>query len=361
MKPSFKKSLSAAVIAATAVSSAAGSASVLAAPVNAVQVSVLASEDNLQYASNPRWIGANRVIVTVEGEEGAADYILDLSTKQLDPIAEGAIDLAVSPDGTKAAFTNDKLEIVVVDLASKSTEIASTDTDTKVELQYSKDGTKLIYIGGEKQDYIAELDLATKETKKIVNDKVQNKAELQISSTGKQLLYSVTNPGKVTADSTNVDADNVEINMAGTEPQIYYVNLDVSSNPVQLTSSKTNKAYARFVANDRIVYLSSRVDDEDAPSVLMEADSKKNVRTFFNTYDVLAAEAVNGDVYVLTYGRLNSTEIYKIGADFKPVRLLSTFKDVTGMAVSASGEIAVSVATDDGEYVAIVKDRKIVK
>ena len=55
---------------------------------------------------------------------------------------------------------------------------------------------------------------------KVLEDKVDYKANLSVSTDGTKFYYTVTKPGAVTApDGKPVDADDVAIDTTGTEPQ----------------------------------------------------------------------------------------------------------------------------------------------
>ncbi|MGO4376365.1 TolB family protein, partial [Paenibacillus sp. MCAF20] len=135
----------------------------------------------------------------------------------------GTSDLVVSPNGQNAAYTDANGAVYVIDLNSKESKQVSTDSSIKNELQWSQDGTALFFLQGDKNSIIAKVNLADGTVSKVLEDKVDYKANLDVSADGTKFAFTVNKQPKVTADS-NVDValDDVAIDAAGTEAQVYF-------------------------------------------------------------------------------------------------------------------------------------------
>ncbi|KWX85307.1 hypothetical protein AMQ83_25550 [Paenibacillus riograndensis] len=135
-----------------------------------------------------------------------------------------ASDFAVSADQKWGAFTDETGQLKLINLASGAISSLGTDTSVKTDLVWSADGKTIYFIQGDKQEKIAQISVETGVVKAVLEDKVENKSELRLSSDARAVVYidTVTGVTKTDADSTE-DSLTVDFSKAG--EQIYKLDL----------------------------------------------------------------------------------------------------------------------------------------
>lgn len=307
--------------------------------------------DLLEDVSGVQWVNGSKLIASRDNGTGRIDYLVDVATGAYEQLFDGsnASELAVSPDGAKAAYTDPTGQVYLLDLATKASTAVGKDTSIKTELVWSSDGAALYFVQGEKFSVIAKLDLAAGTVSKVLEDKVDYKANLNVSADGKYFYYTVTKPGAVTADANKpVDADEVVIDTKGTEPQLYGFDSTVKDGkPVQLTATTDDKMMFLTAADGSDTTYVSVSDAADAKAALVSVSKDKSKKTVFDAQDVLQAVAAGGKIYVLAAGYPGTNLIYQIDRTAGTSSLIYIVPDsVTEITAGAAGGIAI---TQDGQ------------
>ncbi|BBI34936.1 stalk domain-containing protein [Cohnella abietis] len=290
-----------------------------------------------------QWLDSARLIASQETDSGRLDFLVDaLSTKyEKLRIVQDASDLILAPNGTKAAYTNAAGEVYVYDFNAKSESKVSSDTSIKPELVWSADSSAIYFLQGDKGSVIAKLDLAAGTISKILEDKVDYKANLDVSIDGKTFTYTVTKPGAVVADGSKpVESDDVTIDMKGTEPQIFAYTVDPSikdNKAVQLTTSTDDKVFIHAAADGSSVSYVAVSDDAAAKSILVTVGKDKTVKTLFAEKDIFEATYAAGKWYLLTEGTASSQFVYEVDSATGAAKQLYTVSDSVSEVVAKAG------------------------
>ncbi|MCD9025905.1 stalk domain-containing protein [Cohnella silvisoli] len=305
-----------------------------------IDANLLADIDHIQ------WIDSTSFIGSVENETGRFDYLVNAQTGKYKELlnAADASELVVSPNAMKAAYSNAIGEVFIIDLSTGASTKASADSSIKPELVWSPDGTALYFLQGDKGSVIAKLELASGTISKILEDKVDYKANLEVSADGKTFTYTVTKPGAVVADSSKpVENDDVTIDTKGTEPQIYMYTVDPSNNKaVQLTTSSDDKVFIHASADASAVSYVSVSDEEGVKSTLITVSKNKAVNSLFIEKDVYQATLSGGKWYLLTEGNGTNQFIYEVDpATGAAKQLYTVSENVSEIVVKAGAPIAV--------------------
>ncbi len=308
-----------------------------------IDAKLLANVDRIQ------WVDAQRYIASQETESGRADYLVEATTGKyrLLDIAADASDLVLSPNGDKAAYTNANGQVSVLDLTKISRPVVvSNDTNIKPELVWSADGKSIFFLQGDKGSVIAKLDPEINKITKILDDKVDYKANLEVSADGKTFTYTVTKPGSVVADGSKpVEADDVAIDMKGMEPQIYQFTVDPTvkeNKAVQLTASADDKVFVHAAADASSVVYVSVSGDAAAKSTLVQVGKDKKTAPLYNEQDVYQAEYSGGKWYLLTEGDGTNPFVYEVDPAAGSAKQLHTLsEDVSEIFVKEGAPLAV--------------------
>ncbi len=277
-----------------------------------IDADLLGTVDRIQ------WVDSATFIATQETETGRLDYLVDAKTAKYEQlrILEEISDFVIAPNGAKAAYTNNAGEVSVIDFTTKQTTKVSEDTSIKPELVWSSDSSAIYFLQGDKGSVIAKLDPATGTISKILEDKVDYKANLDVSTDGKTLTYTVTKPGAVVADASKpVENDDVTIDMKGTEPQIFAYTVDPSikdNKAVQLTTSTDDKVFIHAAADGSNVGYVSVSSEESVKSTLILVGKDKTAKTLFSEKDVYQAVVSGGKWYLLTEGNGSNQFVYEV-------------------------------------------------
>lgn len=254
----------------------------------------------IEGAENPRFAGAGHLIVSKNDEQGRNDYLVDTATGKYELLltTEGGSDLVVSPSGTQAVYTNAEGAVYVIDLTTKASKLITSDTSIKPELVWSADESSIYFLQGDKGSVIANLNLADGSIKKLVEDKVDYKENLNVSASGKRFIYTVTTLGKVTADATNVDEDNIDIDFSANQQQLFsYNNGDGKPEAVKLTTSTDDKVFIYSADGQKAYYVS--VPSGEGNASLMSVDASQKPVNVYNEHDVEQAILSGSILYVL--------------------------------------------------------------
>lgn len=254
----------------------------------------------IEGAENPRIAGAGHLIVSKNDEQGRNDYLVDTATGKYELLltTEGGSDLVVSPSGTQAVYTNAEGAVYVIDLTTKASKLITSDTSIKPELVWSADESSIYFLQGDKGSVIANLNLADGSIKKLVEDKVDYKENLNVSASGKRFIYTVTTLGKVTADATNVDEDNIDIDFSANQQQLFsYNNGDGKPEAVKLTTSTDDKVFIYSADGQKAYYVS--VPSGEGNASLMSVDASQKPVNVYNEHDVEQAILSGSILYVL--------------------------------------------------------------
>jgi hypothetical protein len=302
----------------------------------------------LEGAENPRFAGAGKLIVSKTDENGRTDYLVDTTTGKYDELlntVDGS-DLVVAPNGLKAAYTTTDGAVYVLDLATKTSTKVSSDDSIKPELVWSSDSSMIYFLQGDKGSVIASLNPADGTITKLLEDKVDYKENLSVSADGKKFVYTVTTLGTVTSDTTNVDADNVDIDYSANQEQIFsYDSTAEKAAPVKLTKSPDDKVFVESADGVKAYYVSV---GDDGSSDLVSVDSTQ-VNPVLTGSDIQWSVLDNGKLYVLAAKDSNNNVIYSIDtATGEQTTLYTVSSDVTSLVVSGS---QVAIVKNDQVFV----------
>ncbi|QMV40725.1 stalk domain-containing protein [Cohnella cholangitidis] len=302
-----------------------------------IDANLLSDVDHIQ------WVDAARFIASQENESGRSDYLVDAQTGKYSKLilSSDASELVVAPNGKKAAYTNANGEIYVIDFDKIVPTKVSSDTNIKPELVWSADSASIFFLQGDKGSVIAKLEPEINKITKIVDDKVDYKANLGVSADGKTFTYTVTKPGAVVADSSKpVESDDVAIDMKGTEPQIFLFKVDPSvkeNKAVQLTTSADDKVFIRANADASNVTFVSVSSDDAAKSTLVSVSNDKTLKTLFNEKDVYDAVLSGGKWYLLTEGSGANNFVYEVDPATGTSKQLYTLDETVSEIVAQEG------------------------
>ncbi|CAM4455827.1 sugar lactone lactonase YvrE [Paenibacillus endophyticus] len=300
----------------------------------------------LDGAEHAVWVNASQLIVSNSAGEGREDYLVNAATGKYELLltSEGASELVLSPDGTSVAYSDANGAVFTIDLATKQSKQVSTDNSIKNELQWSNDGASLFFLQGDKSSVIAKVTLADGKVSKVLEDKVDYKANLEVSADGTQFAFYVFKQPKVTADSNqDVELDDVAIDATGTEPQIYFYNAKAADNkPAQLTKDTTDKVFLQLSADGSKVSYVSVSNDEASLGQLVTIDNTGKASTpAFADKDVYQLVQGGSKLYLLTADGSSTNAIYEIDSETGASKLVQTVSDSTSeLIVSGSANFA---------------------
>ncbi|MNO12672.1 translocation protein TolB [compost metagenome] len=301
--------------------------------------------------STPFFDASGNVIVIQE--DGEVPQLIKLHTGgdyEVFSSNDGAAGAAVSPDHTKAAFTNDNGELFVINTSNGLVEKIGSDTTVKTDLVWSQDAKRIYFIQGDKQEKIAYIDVETGKVTAVLADKVENKSEVQVSADLKKLVYFVNVTGTAEVDKAGTEESlKIDYSKAGT--QLFSLDLTKKdAKPVQLTSKLDNKLFLSLLSSGEVTYVSADPEGVIENSVLkiISADGTKE-SDLAADIDVLSAKLISGKVIVLA--DVNGvSKVYEIAASGAKTELYSTEKSVSELEVSPNGSI---VLIEDGKVVLV--------
>lgn len=260
---------------------------------------------------------------------------------------ESALDFTVSADQKWGAFTDETGQLKLINLSSGAISSLGTDTSVKTDLVWSQDGKAIYFIQGDKQEKIAQISVETGTVKSVLEDKVENKSALRLSSDAKSVVYivNVTGVAKNDADSTE-DSLTVDYSKAG--EQLYKLDLATKdAKPAALTTALDNKLYPEITANGGVMYLSADPEGNTANTLKTIAADGKIADITLDVEATWSAGVGNGLV-VSGIAADGSTTVYSIDASGNKTVLYHTAEDVSEVSVS-----------NDGSKLAVVSDGKV--
>ncbi|WP_181907526.1 stalk domain-containing protein [Cohnella lupini] len=302
-----------------------------------IDADLLGNVDRIQ------WVDSAKFIATQETETGRLDYLVDAQTASYEQlrILEEISDFVIAPNGAKAAYTNNAGEVFVIDFATKLSTKVSEDTSIKPELVWSSDSSIIYFLQGDKGSVVAKLDPATGTISKVLEDKVDYKANLDVSADGKTVTYTVTKPGAVVADANlPVESDDVAIDMKGTEPQIFAYTVDPSikdNKPAQLSTTADDKVFIHAAADGSSVGYVSVSSEDEVKSTLVIVSNDKTSKTLFTEKDVYQAVVSGGKWYLLTEGNGSNQFVYEVDPATGAAKQLYTLSDTVSEIIVKSG------------------------
>jgi len=304
---------------------------------NAGQISV-STVQLLEGAENPRFVNANKLLVSTIQEEGRTDYLVDTASGKSEVLMTSTdkSDLVVAPNGQQAIFSDNEGLLYLINLSTKAVSKLSDDNNIKPELVWSPDSSTVYFLQGDKGSVIAKINVASGEITKILDDKVDYKSSLNVSADGTQFVYAVTTLGKVTADSTNVDEDNVDIDFSANQIQIFSFDSTVKDGkPAQLTKGTDDKIFITSADGKNAAYVS--VPNENSNAVLVAAAADGTTKNLYSAHDVLESVQYAGKLYVLAANSDTENGIYEVTASGAANQLYAVSAEVSSIVVSESG------------------------
>ncbi|WP_316569112.1 stalk domain-containing protein [Neobacillus sp. YIM B06451] len=296
---------------------------------------------------NPQWVDNTTILVTSETEEESHSALLHIPSKK-ELFTINGTELTVSPNGKLSIFSDETGAVHLADLtAKKVTTINGDDDSVKVEFVWAKDGKGAYFIQGEKSDAVSYINISTGVITEIFKDKLSYKSNLRLSIDGTKLLYTVGKEGS-TKVSEGDNSEVIDIDITGTEEQIYLITLTAEKKEAAaITNSTDNKVYPAFLSNGNIVYLSADPESDSLPMLkMLSADGKKTEDLVANK-DILAITVTaQGQIFILAKEKL--TTIYEVNPESKKAtKILETKLELTSFNVSSDGKSI--VATTPGE------------
>ncbi|WP_053372777.1 stalk domain-containing protein [Paenibacillus sp. FJAT-27812] len=297
-------------------------------------------------AEHAVWVNSSQLIVSNTAGEGREDYLVDAASGKYELLlaSEGASELVLSPDGKSAAYSDPNGAVFIIDLSTKQAKQVSTDNSIKNELTWAKDGSALFFLQGDKSSVIAKVAVADGKVSKVLEDKVDYKANLKVSDDGTQFAFYVFKQPKVTADSSKeVDLDDVAIDATGTEPQIYYYNAATANNkPVQLTKDTADKVFLELAADgSKVSYVSVSADEASVGQLVTVDNTGKASTPLFADKDVYELVKGGSKLFLLTADGNSTNAIYEIDSAAGTSKLVQTVSDsASELIVSGNSDIA---------------------
>lgn len=226
-----------------------------------------------------------------------------------------------------------------------------TDSSVKTDLKWSADSKKIYFVQGDKQEKLAYITVDTGKVTELLADKVENKAEIQVSDDGKKIVYFVNVTGVASTDKAGTE-ESLEIDYSKAGTQVY--SLDTSTKgakPVQLTKELDNKMFLSLLADGRTVYVSADPDGVVTNNVLkvISADGA-SVTNLVADVDIISSEWVAGKWIVLASAADGSNKVFQLDAAGAKTELYSTTNDISEVSVSPTG---VLVLIEDGKVVLV--------
>lgn len=306
--------------------------------------------------NTPSWLGANQLMVKSETEKGFAYYQLGLngSGKLLVGATENVTEAVKSPDGTQVAYVNNNGDLFLLEVKTMNLKKISVDHEPKMELQFSRDGSKLYFLMGEKIDQMIAVELLSGKQTVLLADKVAYKSDLQISADGSKALYTITKAGTV-----NDKDESYAVDSKGTEPQLNVLDLTVAAaKPIQVTSSLDNKVFARFTQDNKIVYVSAFSDKEGMPLMQMNTDGSQ-LKTWVNHLEVHQVLVLNdGNVLVVGENTNFKKSLFKVETNGRTERLVTLPEGVTEVQATDLTHVVVTIQTEAGEKISTLMGNK---
>ena len=316
----------------------------------------------IEGASSPQWLFANRILVSTAGDEGVEYYVVDNTSKMFKRLIEGkanAVDVAVSKDGGKVAYSDDKGAVYVVDIFTGEVKEISKDSSIKSELQWSPKGDMIYYIAGEKSNAIAVMNVADGKVTTVFDDKVNYKSDLKVNAEGTKALFAVTKEGKFSDVNGTLTVDTT-----GTEPQLYTANLGYKdAKAVQLTKDKDNKSSICLLGDGQAIYIGIDMENENSGFDLkiVSADGKTQ-KKLVEDLNVMHVQVLRDDrVFALGTNASGEKAIYAVSPSTGAKAVITKVDaSVVDFSYSKDGsQLFVMVSTETGDGIALLENGKM--
>ncbi|MCZ0756365.1 stalk domain-containing protein [Anoxybacillus sp. J5B_2022] len=307
--------------------------------------------------TTPQWVSPS--LILVKNEDNSVLKLINIHSRKVVATIPQS-DAVVSPDGKYAAYVDDNGLLYTIDLMNGKTKQISDDDDVKVDLIWSKDSKRLYFIQGSNNDVISVVSVDSGVITKLVDDKVKYKSDLLLSPDGTTILYTAAKEAKTTyTDNQNTDVDSIDT--AGTDPQLFIVDLTSNNKqPVQLTNSADNKVDSNFVSNNQVIYLSATNDKTSFPSLKMLKGGQEE--TLLANKNIIDITVSDGTIYVVIEEANGTYTIHSLNPETKKLTQLASTKEmITSLSVSPyNKQIAVTMLSQTGEKVAILENGQFV-
>ncbi|WP_058303672.1 stalk domain-containing protein [Gorillibacterium timonense] len=286
-----------------------------------------------------RWIGENRILAVRDDDK--AVFLIDAQTKRstLLVVDEDAAGMVISPDGKTGVYTLPSGAVKTINLQNGKIKTISTDNTVKTDLVWSADGSTVYFIQGDNQEKLASVKLETGAITKLLEDKVNYKSNLRVSADSKTLLYivNVTGVAKNDSDSTE-ESLTIDYSVAGT--QLASLALDKKdAKPVILAAGNTNKLYPQLLKDGSAAFISIDPTAQEPVGSLQLVAAADKVTSALSELD--AEETVltaAGDLLVAGLNKSGQFELIQVQADGSKKAVASYSAELTGLALSASGQ-----------------------
>lgn len=304
-----------------------------------------------------QWVNNSTILVSNEDVQDSRTLLLNTTTKKVVHTVKST-GLVASPNGKQAIYSDENGFVYLVDLMSKKTKKLNGEDDSiKTEFVWSHDGKKVYFIQGDKSEKLGLINIQDGSITTIFSDSLNYKADLHLSVDGNKLLYTVGKEGSTSfTDGNNPEVDHIDL--TGTEPQIYTLNLTESTpTAVAVTTTTDNKVFPNFLANGNIVYLSADTEDEKQLPKLKMIDKNNKTTTLSSSKGIIySCVSPKGDLMILVAESNGSSVIYKVNTVTKKLtKVVSTKLKLTSFSVSNNQLIAGTVSGKNGEKVVVLK------
>lgn len=302
----------------------------------------------------PQFINEKTLLVT----NNDRSVLLDTQTKKASWTIN-ATDLIVSPNGKKAVYSDETGFMHLVDFETKMDTVVNAEDDSlKVEFVWSSDGTKVYFLQGDKNEKISYMTITDGKVTKVFEDKLTYKSDLHLSFDGKKVLYVVGKEGTTKyTDDDKTDVDSIDL--TGTEPQIYSIDLESKEVKAdQLTTTNDNKVFSMFLKNAGIVYLSAKTDSEELPELKILYGVDETTVLVKNKDIISSLVTPQGKLVILVAEENSMSTLYEVNTDTKGLRKLAqTNLPLTSFTISPDGKSLVATTPgEDGEIVVVWKN-----
>ncbi|OPA80922.1 hypothetical protein BVG16_00805 [Paenibacillus selenitireducens] len=302
--------------------------------------------------SAPRFVNNTTVIVNKDDAETTEVYKLRTANNKNEvfSIVDEASTLVVSPDGKYGVYTNENAQLILVNTATGTSQLWSSDSSVKTDITWTADSQKIYFAQGDKQEKIGTATVDSTAVKTVLADKVENKADVHVSADGKKLLYTVNVTGVANSDKDSTEASlTIDYSKAGS--QLFSLDLTKKdAKAVQLTKALDNKLYGSVLNDGRVVYISADSEGKVENDVLkvISADAKNMTDLVADANVIWDGVTVNDELIVATQNAAG-TKVFALANDGSKKELYSTTQDVTEIAISG-----------DGTQIALIADGKVV-
>lgn len=302
--------------------------------------------------SAPRFVNNTTVIVNKDDAETTEVYKLRTANNKNEVFStvDEASAIVVSPDGKYGVYTNENAQLILVNTATGTSELWSSDSSVKTDITWTADSQKIYFAQGDKQEKIGTASLNSSAVNTVLSDKVENKAELHVSADGKKLLYTVNVTGVASSDKDSTE-ESLTIDYSKAGSQLFSLDLTKKdAKPVQLTKALDNKLYGSILNDGRVVYISADSEGKVENDVLkvISADAKNITDLIADANVIWDGVTVNDELVVATQGAAG-TKIFILAKDGSKKELYSTTEEVTEVAMSG-----------DGAQIALIADSKVI-